>query len=71
MTKHFIEFYDNVFSIEDVQCVERYYSYRLSSNDKIWESRVTFNTNDRYFTFPESKYEEIKKILLEFSTKNL
>lgn len=69
-TKHFIEFCDHIFAIEDVHCIEKYYSWTGDENNKIWKSALMLNIKDRYFSFPQEKYNEIKQILLEYS-KNI
>ena len=66
MTKHFIEFCDHIFAIEDVNCVEKYYTWTGDENNKIWKSSLYLNVKDRNFLFPQEKYEEIKKILIGF-----
>lgn len=65
-TKHFIEFADHIFAIEDVNCVEKFYTWTGDKNDKKWKSALYLNIKERSFDFPIEKYEEIKKILLEF-----
>lgn len=64
--KHFIEFCDHIFPIEDVQCIEKFYTWSGDENSKKWSSRLYLNVKDRSFSFPQEKYDEIKKILLEF-----
>lgn len=65
-TKHFIEFHDHIFAIEDVHCIEKFYTWSGDADNKKWKSGLYLNIENRFFSFPIEKYEEIKKILLEF-----
>lgn len=70
MIKHFVEFHDHIFPIEDIQYVERYYSSIPEKETKKWNSLVVFNTYDHYFKFPEEKYNELKDLIFNFKNKN-
>lgn len=70
MTKHFIEFCDHIFAIEDVHCVEKYYTWTGNDDNKIWKSAVYLNVKDRNFTFPQTRYDELKQILLNFNNND-
>lgn len=72
MNKHFIEFQDYVFSLEEVQAVQHYYSWYEDENtkEKKWYSAIYFKNSTNYFKFKEEHYEEIKKILIYFEEKN-
>lgn len=63
MNKTFIEFQDHIFALEDVICVERYYTWYGSGENKHWTS-VIYLTDDNSFKFKEEHYDELKYILL-------
>lgn len=69
-TKYFIEFYDHTFPIDELVCVERFYSYWEEDGQKHWNSYIRFSDGCS-FKFPESEYEKLRDILLSFNNKIL
>lgn len=68
--KHYIEFCDNIFAIEDVLRVEKYASWRWKDDDKkekVFQSYIYFNVPDRGFYFPGEEYKQIKKIIFDYN----
>ena len=69
-TKHYIEFCDNIFAIEDVLRVEKYASWYWKDDNKIekaFQSYIYFNVPNKGFYFPGEEYKQIKQILLDYS----
>lgn len=68
--KHYIEFCDNIFAIEDVLRVEKFANWNWKDNnqvEKVWKSYIYFNVPDKGFFFPESEYRHIKKIIFDYN----
>lgn len=60
---NYIEFNDHIFPIENILCIERYYSWKQhNGNEKLWFSKVYLD-GDLSFCFEESKYENLKNIM--------
>lgn len=78
-TKHYIEFCNNIFAIEDVLLVERYSSclgYKDDSmKEKDWRSYIYLGESKLGFYFPESEYEKLRQIIFDYlnnkETKNI
>lgn len=69
-TKHYIEFCDNIFAIEDILLVERYSTWNWkddSKQEKNWKSYIYLEESKIGFYFPESEYERIKQIILDYT----
>lgn len=67
--KHYIEFCDNIFALEDVLRVEKHARSYIDSNtkEKVFQSYIYLNVPDRGFYFPEDEYGRIKQILFDYS----
>lgn len=72
MNKHFIEFQDYIFPLEEVQAVQHYYTWYedKDTKEKRWFSAFFFKNSTNYFKFKEEHYEEIKNILLDYKEKS-
>ena len=67
--KHYIEFCDNIFAIEDVLRVEKHANSYIDSNtkEKVCKSYIYFNVPDKGFYFLENEYERIKQIIFDYN----
>ena len=67
--KHYIEFCDNIFALEDVLRIENHARSYIDSNtkEKVCQSYIYFNIPDKGFYFPEDKYEQIKQTVFDYS----
>ena len=69
--KHYIEFCNHVFALEDVKLIIRYYDWTLQNeknSEKKWHSRIVLCENIQ-FSFNESEYEKIKNLILDINCK--
>lgn len=68
--RHYIEFRDKIFAVEDILLLERYSSWNWkdeNQSEKIWKSYLYLRESKVGFYFPESEYEYIKQILFEYA----
>jgi len=67
-TKHYIEFCNDIFAIEDILLVERYSSWNWkddSKQEKTWRSYIYLKESKIGFYFPESEYEKLRQIIFD------
>lgn len=64
--KKFIEIDGCVFSIEDVICTKRRYSYYRDDNGIQKCNSVIYLTDDKFITIKEEYFDELKEILLNY-----
>ena len=67
--KHYIEFCDKIFAVEDILLVERYSSWNWkddSHKEKNWQSYVYLRESKVGFYFPESEYEKLRQIIFDY-----
>lgn len=70
--KHYIDFCDHIFALEDILVVDRYYTWNTSKTNKeerIWVSKVYLN-GDLAFCIKEDKYEELKEKIVNLYEDN-
>jgi len=68
--KKFVEIEDWVFSIDDVICTQRCYSwYNGEDGTQKWYSAIWL-TDDKFIKFKEEHFDELKEILLNYKEIN-
>ena len=68
--KHYIEFCDNIFAVEDILLIERHASWNWkdgNKKEKVFQSFVYLGESKIGFYFPESEYEKLRQIIFDYT----